>query len=290
MLNASTMARMEVPKATRDVAIAISELNDAVARLRQWAEEAREARKELFGYHSGKAARLHILQAGRGVRQRVASARLVENFAHRVRSRYPLPIAYRWRTVEAATPDLEGYLQILECAEATLAYTALVGVYLSRYLGREPFGKVRELGARFAQRKGHGINFGDWRSILDETSSRKFRKLAAAAPFYEVTALLDSGETEAAIRNLIDSRNDQSHGRGPKDGAIEAAFAERKTQLETLLKGVEFLSEYPLRYIESARWDSIRNENTVRYRDLMGDHPLTPVFSGDGCFRPFRAR
>lgn len=172
---------------------------------------------------------------------------------------------------------MEGYTHLLECAEATLAYTALTAIYLSQYLNREPFKKVNELAARFNSKRGAGINFGDWRAILDEARSKRFKKLAGNAPFFEVTNFLENPKTLTAISDLIQARNDQAHGRGPKGAEINSVFHERKASLEELLKGVDFLSEYPLRYIEQARWDSIRRETSIKYRDLTGDHPLTPI-------------
>lgn len=276
-LSTSTLRAVDVPIGTQDMHTAVFELNQAVKQLEEWAEEARKARMQLFGQHAGKQARIHILEAGRDVRQRVASGRLITDFGHRVRTRYPLPIAYRWRTVQAAHPDLEGYLHLLECAEAVLTYTALTAIYLANYVKREPLAKVRDIASRFASRSGAGINFGDWRSILEEVNSKKIRKLAATAPFYEVTTFLDNEESKAAIVDLIHARNDQSHGRGPKGADVDSAFTERRESLEALLSGVEFLSEYPLRYIERAQWNSRRRESHVTYRDLIGDHPLTPI-------------
>jgi hypothetical protein len=47
------------------------------------------------------------------------------------------------------------------------------------------------------------------------------------------------------------------------------------------LVGRAFISDYPLRYIEHTKRDSIRKITTYDYRDLMGDHPLVPIQQSD---------
>ena len=47
-----------------------------------------------------------------------------------------------------------------------------------------------------------------------------------------------------------------------------------------LLEAVEFLTEYPLRYIEDTSVDSITEITTYRYRTLMGDHPVVGLAEG----------
>jgi len=42
----------------------------------------------------------------------------------------------------------------------------------------------------------------------------------------------------------------------------------------TLLEATEFLTEYPLRYIEETRRDTIAGVTTYRYRNIMGDHAI----------------
>jgi hypothetical protein len=44
-----------------------------------------------------------------------------------------------------------------------------------------------------------------------------------------------------------------------------------------LLQAVEFLSEYPMRYVERTQRDSMRQVTYYDYRDLRGDHPLVPL-------------
>jgi hypothetical protein len=59
---------------------------------------------------------------------------------------------------------------------------------------------------------------------------------------------------------------------------------EAKATLELLLQSLEFLADYPLRYIEWTRRDSMRRTTRFGYRNMMGDHPLVHLDEADGDF------
>jgi hypothetical protein len=42
-------------------------------------------------------------------------------------------------------------------------------------------------------------------------------------------------------------------------------------------QAASFLSDLPLMHVTSARWDEFKKLATVRYRELMGDHPVVPT-------------
>jgi hypothetical protein len=121
---------------------------------------------------------------------------------------------------------------------------------------------------------------GDWAAIVRETcTAKQFRKLDDGTPFYDITRVL-SGDNNTVLQRLLDRRNDQAHNRGPKGAAsIQRQFVAAVADLEALLQAAEFLSEYPLYYIEQTSVDSLAGINTYTYRQLMGDHPLVPLRS-----------
>jgi hypothetical protein len=47
--------------------------------------------------------------------------------------------------------------------------------------------------------------------------------------------------------------------------------------LLTVAEKAQFVADWPLIQITSTRWDTLRGEATVSYRQLMGDHALVPV-------------
>jgi len=49
------------------------------------------------------------------------------------------------------------------------------------------------------------------------------------------------------------------------------------TDMEAFFPALDFLSEYPLRYVERTKRDSLQRITHYEYKDLMGDHPLVPL-------------
>jgi hypothetical protein len=240
--------------------------------------EAESAKSALFNFSSAKEARAHVLDVGRRVRQRKEAASLVDDTSYRFRTQLPHPIAYRWRTIETEQPGLQAYVQILECAEVIVCYLASFAIASAAREGIE-ISYVIEMRKRLSSKAGHGTNMGDWIAIVREMrDSKKFRAMEGAFPVPELIHSLRDQDADEALQALVDKRNDQAHGRGPKgDAQIAKACSIAVEELRTLLDAVEFLSEYPLRFIEATRRDSITRMTTYRYRDLMGDHPLTSI-------------
>ncbi len=122
---------------------------------------------------------------------------------------------------------------------------------------------------------------GDWLAILQDVKGATFNAdISDAAPFVEVTKFQSNKQVEDSLKCLADWRNDQAHGRGPKGAvAVTQAFNDARQQLEILLEGVEFLSDYPLRFVEETRRDTIQRITNYSYRELMGDHALVSMSS-----------
>ena len=43
-----------------------------------------------------------------------------------------------------------------------------------------------------------------------------------------------------------------------------------------MLEEAQFLADWPLIYIDFTRWDTLRGEAAIRYRQLTGDHAIVP--------------
>jgi hypothetical protein len=99
-------------------------------------------------------------------------------------------------------------------------------------------------------------------------------------PFYEVSRFLDDPTIDEALKLLKRNRDDEAHGRGSHGPEIAAKIEESRSALQTLLKATEFLTEYPLCYIEETRRDSIAGITTYRYRNIMGDHAIVGLEDG----------
>lgn len=277
---ASKLLDLPIPVADEPLRLAVESLGHAAIQFREWADELEAARGSLFDSQSARDARLTALSMGRLAKQRYEAAALVGDFRQRVRTRFPHPIAFRWRTVESQHANLEGYIQILECAEVAVTYLAVMALILAKSVDKRiPW--LSQLSKRVST-TGHGTNMGDWISILQDVRGSVFAAgISDAAPFVEVTRFQADKQVEESLKKLAEWRNDQSHGRGPKGSAVETAFLESKQHLETFLQGIEFVSDYPLRFIEETRRDTFRRMTTYSFRELMGDHALVPIAHGE---------
>lgn len=271
---------LPVPIADDPLRLAVESLGHAAAQFREWAEELETARGSLFESQSARNARINALSMARLAKQRYEAAALVSDFSQRVRTRFPHPIAFRWRTVESQHANLEGYIQVLECAEVTVTYLAVMALLLAKTVNK-PVPWISQLAERIST-TGRGTNMGDWLSILQDVKGGNFAdNLPSTAPFIEVTRFQSNKRIEGSLRKLTDWRNDQSHGRGPKGSAVAVAFSEAFEQLKVLLESVEFLSDYPLRFVEETRRDTLRRITSYSFRELMGDHALVPIAQGE---------
>lgn len=71
------------------------------------------------------------------MRQRERAARQIDDLSYRLRLGLPHPLAYRWRQAETAQSTLEGYRDVLECAETCVCYLAFTAVIMMREMGVE---------------------------------------------------------------------------------------------------------------------------------------------------------
>lgn len=278
-LYAQSLAEIPVPVQDEEVRTVLHDLRSAARTLSEWQGEADAALRSLFDFKSARDAardaRAHLLETGRRVRQRERAARQIDDLSYRLRIGLPHPLAYRWRLAETAQPILEGYRDVLECAEIGACYLALIVLVMMREVG-EPVGHLAEMADRLTNR-GRGTNFGDWVTILREARDKKRLRQITNIPFYEVARFLDNPVVDNAFSRLKQNRDDYSHGRGPSGAEIPIRVKESLADLRTVLEAVEFLSEYPLRYVEETRRDSITGITRYHYREIMGDHVLVPV-------------
>lgn len=254
---------------------AMAELAQAGAAFTEWQREAASAADAFFWQRDVHAGRAAIISAGRLTRQRRETAHILDERSSRIRATMPFPIATRWRAVEAARPDENGYRRILDCAETTVTYCAAVGVQLA--LGLPGAVNINALSAKV--RQGAPLPWGVWTTLLAELGRAGGNgSLPADSPLRSFRKLVD--EADLAVRSLKQRRNDLAHQRVPPTHQIAAQAADARAELEVLLGAAEWLSDYPLRHIEEVHWDSYSNESVVHFRELMGDHHVVALKSG----------
>lgn len=272
---------LPVPILDETLRAASNSVMEAIRGFAQLKREAEMALSALYDFESARDARMHLLTTGQQVRQRLRAARQIDDFDSRVRMSFPHPIAYRWRTIEAAQPDLEGFLRVLHTAEALACYLASMAILMARAVDDFQISYTDSLVRRFSQSR-HGTSFGDWIAILREVRDAKVLKQSSEhIPFYEVSRFLDSEQADRALQLLKDNRDSQAHGKGAEGIEVSPVFRESREALRILLQEVEFLSDYSLRYVENTRRDTLASVTNHSYRELMGDHPVVPLLQAE---------
>ena len=207
-----------------------------------------------------------------------ASAKLRD----RPKTQFPHPISYRFRVVESSIQDLEGYKNILECAENITFYIACLAILMTKHIENFKIGYLKTISERIGNNPKQGTNFGDWYAILDEVAcSKEIKKIPESEIIFpEVIYFLRNPDIKEILLKLKEKRDDDSHGRGPKgEISIRQKFIEALDELETLLFHSQFLTSYPLLYIENTRSNSIQKKLFYDFRYFMSDHPLSPILN-----------
>jgi hypothetical protein len=274
------LRRVLLPVADEDLNLAIRELGEAAAQFRAWADQAEQARSDVFERVGPEEWRGQVLRAGARVRERERAAQQVEDLGFRVRTLFPHPLAHSWRVVEASRPDYDGYKTVLETTETLLLYAAVLA-FVSAQAIDEPVPYVDVIGERLRDSPDRGVTMGDWYSILTQIrDSQAIRARAGEIPFPEILSLWTTLNAQDAFSRLKSRRDDDGHVRRPEQAEQEAAYHEARSDLELLFAGADFFVEYPLRFVEATRWRSADDSTEYDYRDLRGDHDLVPLELG----------
>ncbi|MBB5112513.1 hypothetical protein FHU28_002352 [Micromonospora echinospora] len=278
-LTASVLRDLPIPQPDTALAVTIEGLEAARSQLESWKDESEALLASVFEEESAVTARRRLLESGRQLRMRVDAAALLDDFSHRVRTRYPHPIAYRWSEVQvhlSRGADEAAYEAIVETAEVLLCYTALAVLSLSRGAGLR-LGAVDGIRGRLSRGGSHGPGFGDWAAILNEAAeSKAFRRVPDGDPLKDFSRVFSDPEAASARQRLAARRNAKSHLRRVDALDLPSAIDEAHADLMTLLEHASFLADLPLVHVTGIRWDTLRGTAEVDYQELMGDNALVP--------------
>lgn len=269
-----------VPEPDSALSDAIEDLASAALQFDVWSEQARQILDSVFDDPSPRDSRARLIEEGRDLRLKVEASSLVDDFDYRVRTRFPYPLAYRWRTVEAyASGDDWGatHAAVLETFEVLLCYTSMLAHVMARSAGIT-LGATVAIRSKLASGKS-GPGLGDWVAVMDEVaSSRAVAQLAADQPLVELKQLLAPSVTEARGR-LTERRLGQAHLRRVTAEQFEAQVKEELDDLRAMFQQAAFLTDLPLLHLDRTALDTISNTTQITYRQLMGDHPVLPYQS-----------
>lgn len=265
-----------VPEPDAAFVAAFEAVSTAADDFRRWLDESEQVLAASFDAEDLGVAKADLISRSIRLRQRADTAASLDDLAHRVATRYPLPIAFRWRgtiAVEGTGGELE---EILKTQEVLLGYVGIMAILLARRSGID-IAYVADVRKRFAKARG-GITLGDWRAVLqDAADGRKFRRLSPGVPLGEVRSFFADAAVVEASKRLTNLRNDRAHLRefGPHER--DEAVGQARVDLRTLASAAEFVTDYPLVRIVGTSWDSLHQTNSVKLRSLVGDSPVVPV-------------
>ena len=269
---ARDLADARVPIPDSDLLNAFRAVERAADDFDQWRDDATVLLESSLDSDDLQEARHELIGRSNLLRQRAAAARLLDDLDHRVATRYPLPIAYRWRVAVAEREGSEAMASVLGAYEMLLAYLAIMALTMAN-ASEVDVGHVKNIRQQFTR----GITLGNWRGILEEVAEAKvFRSRSMSYPFREVCGFFRDPRVRRASDRLYSFRNDIAHLRtvGPvkSAGVLKKAWSD----LSTLFLAAEFTTEYPLIRVLETRWDTFEGHNTVTYRHLEGAHPIVP--------------
>jgi hypothetical protein len=275
----TTLKELHIPRPDEALSAALGDLDEAARRFQQWQSEAQGLLESVFADDSPTKTRDRIVRDGRIVRLRSGAAAELDDEGYIFRTRMPFPVAHRWREAEAelsAGAGERALKAILDAAEVLLCHSALVGLAIARGSDIE-IGYLKRLRNRLLPGE-PGLGFGDWTAALEEfRDSRKTLNAPDDSPVKDFRAFLAATGAADAVTRIGKWRNRGAHLKGADLLEFPAAVEACMQDLKTLYRAAGFLSDLPLLYVTDFRWDSFRKVGTVSYRELIGDHPVTPT-------------
>nr|WP_239150386.1 restriction endonuclease [Streptomyces sp. SID13588] len=275
----SELEQLKLPPLDEALAVAMDDLTVTRDRMSEWRDEATELLQSVLQTRNGVQARELLIASGQTLRLRAEAAARLDEFGYTVRTRFPYPIALRWRETEArmsAGQLREAYQAVLDTAEILLCYSALLVAAMARAEGIE-LSSVRAIQGKLAGGRG-GPGFGEWVVVLEEiVSARKRKGLPAEHPLHEFGSLFADPKAAAVRKRVSDRRNDQAHQRRPDDVDLPDVLDDVFADLSLLLDRTRFLADLRLAHVTDVRWDTLQKRADVDFRSLMGDHPVVPT-------------
>lgn len=278
-ITSSKLRTLAIPQPDAALTKALDDVTEARDRLYAWQEEASDLLDSVFLEKSPAVARDKIIRSGQTLRLRVEAASLLDDLGHTVRTRFPYPVASRWRDTEAHTSagsTQTAFAAVLDTAEVLLCFTAQLALALAFSAGIE-LGSAQAIKDKLAGGRS-GPGFGDWAFVLQEVAtSRKLKSLPPQHPLHQIRTLLADPQTATARQRLSDCRNDQAHLRRIDPVDLPRATTEAIADVTQLLQSARFLADWPLLHLTAVRWNALTRTAQVEYREMTGDHPVVPT-------------
>ena len=152
----------------RELREAIESIESAGDLLTKWLRESSTHIDDLFAADDAHVGYRELVERGRLLGLRVDAAEAIDSLETRIRTQYPLPIAWHWREHEARIGTENGVNAILATFEVAISYLAGLSLVACRIHGIELRAKERITGTLT---QGSGIALGHWYSVVEEAAS-----------------------------------------------------------------------------------------------------------------------
>lgn len=273
------LERLPVPRPKKEVLEALEGLAEAEDVYRGWAEEAREARGELFARSSFADTVPKLLERQRLERERVRAGHDSRSLDYLVRNHYPHPVAVR-REALLQKPHSEARArESQECAEIAISIVSFLALVQWRFLQDEdaagPDGPLPPHLAQYVQGGPQGGRFNfDWgkhRSFLDAVIAASRREdNPLALPIPELATLDVEDPWSRAEIELRNERNKAAHLYRHSPSEIQALSERMEMELCKLLEGLVLLSSVKLAVVIDYSRDALSGDRTAEVQVLRG--------------------
>jgi hypothetical protein len=182
-----------------------------------------------------------------------------------IRDKYPFPISHAYTYLESRVDPNDRYQALLSCFEVTLkSITAISLANFLRDVQDDPSLGNSSLFQSLLDALEHPLSLGHWNDLLRRTlrpyaTRRKHLTVPELFDFYyritEYGNVKTQSQNVRIIQRFIQERNEEAHHRSRSQVSAfqqQARLAELAQDLEALLGELQFLTRYPLLYVEHA--------------------------------------
>ena len=225
-------------------------------------------------------ADLHQLRAtGELMLQSAADLQRVD---YQVCHYYPFVLAYPYRSLQSQPQAVLRYQEQLRLVENLLAFLAGLLLAWLRQIsqGQDTFNPLAFNPLTGWQK---GMSPGDWRALYAAALTALTEQESQTPDFVGARLLAELNGLHLArqhkglgqvLDQLIQSKNDFKHDRGPKtEDGLEAASRQLSQRLDRLLGSMNFFKDYPFWQVQALNKERFTGSYILSCLKLMGDHP-----------------
>lgn len=278
-LPSSDIRSLPVPVPGSDVADAVERAHEVESELASQIRKVGKLRDELFSLQGSQE------DDSQPIRKLSATAEVLssslfrsDDLDYRIRNFYPFPLAYTYRNLQSVNEPVRQHEEILRIVENVVSFLACVGLSVGRYEDVIPSPSHPDLEEEALKNAWRGgIALGTWKTLAHSVA-KQLRGPAETDLASNYSSIWFSGrgqsDFDARVDELVESRNDARHGRGPTTQAeYKDEVGRLHEHLQSIYEKIEFFVGYPLHFVRNldSPWSSTGFE--VESLTYVGDHP-----------------